>query len=122
MHCSLEMRNHITSMTKICKIYERYPELLNELTLDKHLTGHCVCVAGHGDVVIPGVDPLLFNTFYFITCNDQQARDFQFCFPGWDQLYLENYNKENRDLYCQTVFLIYDILHGRSSRNSSHDA
>ena len=69
-------------MSKLCEIYARYPELLQELTLEAILLGQDICLPGIGYIKIPGIDSFPFNILIFLTCTDQQALKFQYSFPG----------------------------------------
>ena len=116
MHILLEIRSHINDMSKLCEIYARYPELLQELTLEALLFGQDIFLP-IGYIKIPEIEPFLSNILFFLTYADQQALEFQYCFPGWDTIYLEEYTDENMGLYIQTTFMVFDMLHIRKSNN-----
>ena len=87
------------------------------MTFEAILLGQDIFLPDIGYIKMPGTNPFLFNILFFLTCTDQHALKFPYCFPGWDTIYLEEYTDENMGLYIQTTFMVFDILHIRNSNN-----
>jgi len=117
LHCLQELRNHIKKGSQLCEIYARYPELLPDLTLEKLLLGHEIMTRNNGIIQIPGFDPLLFNSLYYLTSNQKQESSFLECFPGWDCIFTEDYKDQNIDQYRRTLLLGFDILYSHNEKN-----
>ena len=117
MHVVQEIRYRIKDSAKLCEIYGRYPELLQNLSFESLLIWQEVFIRDVGHFKIPGVHPVRFNVLYFLTSTDDQASHFRSCFPGWDTLYLEGFNENSRPFYCQILTILFDTLHIRNPDN-----
>ena len=97
-HGVMELRKRLKQGNMISDMYGKYPELLQNVTLeDLIFRGMDLKFTDESSQkeFIPSVDPLLFNSFYYMICPEKDAKIFEDNFdPTWGTAYVEGYSKK----------------------------
>ena len=97
MHTLLDIRRALKSHRSLSDHYRQNPQTMLELNASN---------------LLMSVQPLAFNALYYLTCTNQEAKEFVQNFTSWQTIDMKKYmTKEDPSQHYRTLQLLFDVLH-----------